>query len=155
MAVVNINTIKNWFKTGMIPTQEQFWSVFDSYRHKNDAVPVSEVEGINELLATRASQQVLDNHLAQKGAPNGYAPLDEFTKLASQYLNIVNDLVTGGTTALLSAEQGKVLQTQVSAINTLLTSDNVNLDTVQELVDAIETVQLSFTRTWWTVTSSN
>ena len=80
---------------------------------------------------------------SNKGAPNGYAPLDEFTKLAAQYLNIVNDLVTGGSTALLSAEQGKVLQTQVSAINTLLTSDNVNLDTVQELVDAIETVQLS------------
>ena len=143
MAVVNINTIKNWFKTGMIPTQAQFWSVFDSFRHKDDKVPVAEVEGINELLATRASQQVLDNHLAQKGAPNGYAPLDEFTKLAAQYLNIVNDLVTGGATALLSAEQGKVLQTQVNAINTLLTSDNVNLDTVQELVDAIETVQLS------------
>ena len=143
MAVVNINTIKNWFKTGMIPTQAQFWSVFDSYRHKNDNIPVAEVEGINELLATRASQQVLDNHLAQKGAPNGYAPLDEFTKLAAQYLNIVNDLVTGGATALLSAEQGKVLQTQVNAINTLLTSDNVNLDTVQELVDAIETVQMS------------
>jgi hypothetical protein len=143
MALIDINTIKNWFKTGMIPTQEQFWSVFDSFRHKNDTVQVSEVEGINELLATRASKQVLDNHIAQKGAPNGYAPLDEFTKLAAQYLNIVNDLVTGGSTALLSAEQGKVLQTQVSAINTLLTSDNVNLDTVQELVDAIETVQLS------------
>ena len=143
MAIVNINTIKNWFKTGMIPTQAQFWSVFDSYRHKNDNIPVAEVEGINELLATRASQQVLDNHMAQKGAPNGYAPLDEFTKLAAQYLNIVNDLVTGGATALLSAEQGKVMQTQVNAINTLLTSDNVNLDTVQELVDAIETVQLS------------
>lgn len=143
MALIDINTIKNWFRTGMVPTQTQFWSVFDSYRHKNDAVPVSEVEGINELLATRASKQVLDNHMAQKGAPNGYAPLDEFTKLATQYLNIVNDLVTGGSTALLSAEQGLVLQTQISAINTLLTSDNVNLDTVQELVDAIETVQLS------------
>ncbi|WP_281237834.1 hypothetical protein [Flavobacterium praedii] len=143
MAIVSINTIKNWFKTGMIPTQDQFWSVFDSFRHKDDKVPVADVEGINELLATRASQQVLDNHLAQKGAPNGYAPLNEFTKLAAQYLNIVNDLVTGGATALLSAEQGKVLQTQISAINTLLTSDNVNLDTIQELVDAIETVQMS------------
>lgn len=80
---------------------------------------------------------------SNKGAPNGYAPLDEFTKLSAQYLNIVNDLATGGATALLSAEQGKVLQTQISAINTLLTSDNVNLDNVQEIVDAIETVQMS------------
>lgn len=51
MVVVSINTIKNWFRTGMVPTQTQFWSVFDSYRHKNDKVPVEEVEGINELLA--------------------------------------------------------------------------------------------------------
>ena len=80
---------------------------------------------------------------SNKGIANGYAPLDEFTKLAAQYLDIVNDLVTGGATALLSAEQGKVLQTQITAINILLTSDNVNLDTVQELVDAIETLQLS------------
>ena len=58
MAVVNINTIKNWFKTGMIPTQDQFWSVFDSYRHKNDNIPVAEVEGINELLAQVSSTTI-------------------------------------------------------------------------------------------------
>lgn len=35
------------------------------------------------------------------------------------------------------------VQSQINAIVTLLNSDNVNLDTVQELVDAIETLQLS------------
>lgn len=58
-------------------------------------------------------------------------------------LKVINDLVTGGITDFLSAEQGKVLKTQINAINTLLTSDNVNLDNVQELVDAIETIQTS------------
>ena len=159
MAIVNVTTIKNWFRTGLKPTQAQFWDTWDSFRHKNDKVPVADIEGIDGILNSKADKTVVNNHLTdenahaslfqtkedktQKGAPNGYAPLDEFTKLAAQYLNIVNDLVTGGATALLSAEQGKFLQTQVSAINTLLTSDNVNLDTVQELVDAIETVQLS------------
>ena len=109
---------------------------------------VDNTSDLNKPIST-ATQTALDylqlnkEDKTQKGAPNGYAPLDEFTKLAAQYLNIVNDLVTGGATALLSAEQGKVLQTQISAINTLLTSDNVNLDTVQELVDAIETLQMS------------
>jgi hypothetical protein len=159
MAIVNVTTIKNWFRTGLKPTQAQFWDTWDSFRHKNDKVPVTDIEGIDGILNSKADKTVVNNHLTdenahaslfqtkedktQKGAPNGYAPLDEFTKLATQYLNIVNDLVTGGSTALLSAEQGKILQTQISAINTLLTSDNVNLDTVQELVDAIETVQLS------------
>ena len=35
------------------------------------------------------------------------------------------------------------IQTQINAINTLLTSDNINLDTIQEIVDAIEIVQTS------------
>lgn len=80
---------------------------------------------------------------SNKGAPNGYAPLDEFTKLAAQYLNIVNDLVTGGATNLLSAQQGVVLQTRITAINTILSSDDINLDTIQELVDAIKTFETS------------
>lgn len=35
------------------------------------------------------------------------------------------------------------LQLQIDGINILLSSDNIDLDTVQEIVDAIETVQLS------------
>lgn len=35
------------------------------------------------------------------------------------------------------------IETSISAIQTLLQSDNINLDTVQEIVDAIETVQTS------------
>ncbi|MEM0575149.1 hypothetical protein [Flavobacterium polysaccharolyticum] len=159
MALQTLNTIKDWFKTGLKPSQTQFWDTWDSFRHKNDKVPVAEVEGLDEIIDSKADKMILDNHLTddaahadlfndkedktQKGAPDGYAPLDEFTKLAAQYLNIVNDLVTGGAESLLSAEQGKVLQMQVNAINNLLTSDNVNLDSLQELVDAVETVQAS------------
>nr|WP_315175561.1 hypothetical protein [uncultured Flavobacterium sp.] len=159
MALQTLNTIKDWFKTGLKPSQTQFWDTWDSFRHKNDKVPVAEVDGLDEIIDSKADKMILDNHLTddaahadlfndkedktQKGAPDGYAPLDEFTKLAAQYLNIVNDLVTGGAESLLSAEQGKVLQMQVNAINNLLTSDNMNLDTLQELVDAVETVQAS------------
>lgn len=151
--------IYNWFMTGKKPTQAQFWAAWGSFWNKNESIPQSSISGLTSVLNAKVENDQFNAHKgandahavlfqakedkAQKGAPNGYAPLDQFTKLAAQYLNIVNDLVTGGTTALLSAEQGKVLQTRVSAINTLLTSDNVNLDTVQELVDAIETVQLS------------
>ena len=151
--------IYDWFMTGKKPTQAQFWASWGSFWNKNESIPQSAVSGLTSVLNAKVENDQFNSHKGandahatlfqakedktQKGAPNGYAPLDEFTKLAAQYLNIVNDLVTGGATALLSAEQGKVLQTQVNAINTLLTSDNVNLDTVQELVDAIETVQLS------------
>ena len=95
-------------------------------------------------LSTVTNQDISGKEdIINKGIASGYVPLDEFSKIAHQFLSIVNNLTTGGTTSLLSAEQGKVLQTQISAINTLLASDNVNLDTVQEFVDAIETVQMS------------
>ncbi|PWA10984.1 hypothetical protein [Flavobacterium laiguense] len=51
MALQTLNTIKNWFKTGLKPTQAQFWDTWDSFRHKSDKVPVAEIEGLNELLA--------------------------------------------------------------------------------------------------------
>jgi hypothetical protein len=182
MAVVNLNSIKNWFRTSFIPTQEQFWDVFDSFRHKSEKIPAADVEGIDALLLAKADKVVFEDHLTNrnahaalfdekldttvfenhqidlnahealfaekenknnKGVAGGYAPLDEFTKLAIEYLNVVNDLVTGGATSLLTAEQGKLLQNQINTINVLLASDNVNLDNVQELVDAIETIQMS------------
>lgn len=77
----------------------------------------------------------------KKGVALGYVPLNEFTKVALQYLNVVNNLVDGGSDFLLTAEQGKQVQLQVSAIQSILFSDNVNLDTVQEIVDALENVQ--------------
>ncbi|WP_343586157.1 pyocin knob domain-containing protein [Flavobacterium sp.] len=159
MAIQTLNTIKNWFKTTLKPSQQQFWDTWDSFRHKLDKVPVKEVEGIDELLNAKADKSVLNEHItdinahaslfelkedkSQKGIAGGYAPLNSFTKLASQYLDIVNDLVSGGVSSLLSAEQGVVLQNQIKNINATLASDNINLNTFQEVVDTIESIQTS------------
>lgn len=153
------NTIKNWFRTGLRPSQAQFWATWDSFWHKDEKIPIDAINDIQNILAEKADAEALVNHLTnetahadlfdgkedkdKKGIADGYAPLNNFTKLAIEYLNVVNDLVTGGVDSLLSAEQGKLLQNQIDNINVLLTSDNVNLDNVQEIVDAIETVQMS------------
>lgn len=153
------DTAKEWFKIDLIPTEAQFFSVFNWIRWKDEKIPITDIFNIEDILNAKAEEAVLTDHLTdanahaaefnakedkdKKGAADGYVPLNEFVKIASTYLNIVDDLVTGGATELLSAEQGKVLKTQIDAINTLLASDNVNLDNVQELVDAIETLQTS------------
>lgn len=53
--------------------------------------------------------------------------------------SIINDVTTGGTTNMLSAEQGKVLKGYIDTINTLLSSDETTLDELQEIVDYIQT----------------
>ncbi|MEO6176931.1 MAG: hypothetical protein ABIP27_17390 [Flavobacterium circumlabens] len=71
MAIQSLNTIKNWFKTGLIPTQSQFWDTWDSFRHRSEQIPVDEVDGINELLQNKTEQEVFDAHLTDLDAhPN-------------------------------------------------------------------------------------
>lgn len=71
MALQTLKTIRSWFRTGFKPTQTQFWDTWDSFRHKEEKVPVGDVDGIDELLLLKADKTVLDNHLADK---NAHAP---------------------------------------------------------------------------------
>ena len=54
------------------------------------------------------------------------------------YTDVQNNLESTETSYPLSANQGRILKGYIDAINTTLTSDNVDLDTLQEVVDFIE-----------------
>ena len=65
--------------------------------------------------------------------------LTNFTNNGLVNNDVVNNVTSTATTVPLSAAQGKVLKDLIDTINTLLTSDNVDLDSLQEVVDYIET----------------
>ncbi|MEO8254017.1 MAG: hypothetical protein ABI554_06465, partial [Flavobacterium sp.] len=71
MAIQTLNTIKQWFRTSLKPTQTQFWDTWDSFRHKYEKVPVNDIEGLDNVLLSKADKAVLDNHIADK---NVHAP---------------------------------------------------------------------------------
>lgn len=54
MAKVDINIIKEWFRNLKKPNQEQFWSWLDSFRHKDDKIPMADVENLNQTLTKKA-----------------------------------------------------------------------------------------------------
>lgn len=60
MAIQPVNTIKSWFETGDKPTQNQFWDWLESFVHKNDSVPMSQVSGLNAALTALATQTSVD-----------------------------------------------------------------------------------------------
>lgn len=70
---------------------------------------------------------VLDDELAAaiQNIQNGIYPL-------------VNDLTTGGVNKALTAEQGKVLKTLYDQLKALMSVNDTNLDTLQEIVDFIK-----------------
>ncbi|MEX6627580.1 hypothetical protein [Tenacibaculum salmonis] len=57
------DTVKNWFKTGLKPTQQQFYSFFDAIRWKDENIPANQVEGLNNLLIAKADKQAFNTHL--------------------------------------------------------------------------------------------
>lgn len=46
--------LKKWFKNGCKPTESHFAAVFDSYIHKDDSLPSSQIEGLEELITRHA-----------------------------------------------------------------------------------------------------
>ena len=56
--------------------------------------------------------------------------------------DIVDNLTTADSTKVLSANQGVQLKTMIDNITTLLSSDDLNLDTLQEVVDALKNINM-------------
>ena len=64
---------------------------------------------------------------------------DDFTNIALTVNNIVDNLQSDNRRLPLSAYQGKVLKQLIDHINAILTSNDINLDEIQEIVDWIKT----------------
>ncbi|WP_035644771.1 IPT/TIG domain-containing protein [Flavobacterium sp. ASV13] len=67
----------------------------------------------------------------------------EFTNINAIKVDSYNALDYTDAGKALDARQGKILKDFINDINALLVSDNVNLNTIQKLVDAIEDVKAS------------
>ena len=68
MAKVSLNTIKNWFKTNLKPTQAQFWDTWDSFWHKDEMIPFTQIEKLDDLLDAKADKDEIRSHLTDVSA---------------------------------------------------------------------------------------
>lgn len=66
--MATLNTIKNWFKTGLKPTQQQFWDTWDSFWHKDDLIPASRVENLNGRFNEKADLEAFMTHVRDLSA---------------------------------------------------------------------------------------
>lgn len=71
MAATALATIKNWFKTGLKPTQTQFWATWDSFWHKDENIPIAKIDGLTAAIDGKAEAAQLTAHLTDPEAhPN-------------------------------------------------------------------------------------
>ena len=77
MAIQNINTIKNWFKRGFKPLQQQFYDWMDSYWHKDEKIPIATIDGLESVLNTLPSQDAI-NTLVSLFVPEVFTTTSNF-----------------------------------------------------------------------------
>lgn len=69
MAVTLLSTIKNWFRTDLYPTQDQFWDTWDSFYHKLEKIPLNAIDGLDSVF------QQFTSHFTD---PNAHGFQDRF-----------------------------------------------------------------------------
>lgn len=108
----------------------------------NDKVDVSE---LNKYYTKTESDSLLnektDNTITEKlteRVVNNETNINVLTQNKANKSDIIDNLTTNNANQMLSARQGYRLNNMINDINALLKSDNINLDTIQEIVNYIE-----------------
>ncbi|WP_187477858.1 hypothetical protein [Amniculibacterium sp. G2-70] len=149
--MADINTILSWFQTGDFPTEAQFRETFLSFMMKGDAVSISQVEGLTEILQQTLSEEQFNNYqFAMATLIDGLAKADgsnidvELWRTTLGIANIATvDGEADGNVYLKTQTDLKFesLHARLDDLFEILASDDVNLDELQELVNLIKTHQ--------------
>lgn len=102
MAIQTLNTIKNWFKTGLKPSEAQFWDTWDSFWHKSEPIPTSAVEHLDTLLNDKASQELANlmadafsGHMAEVVIDINFIDMEPFTYNAPEAMKLTAQISEG------------------------------------------------------------
>ena len=153
-----IGTLKQWFSNLKKPTQEQFWAWLDSFWHKSEKIPMASVEGLDKLVEGTASSEQLSNHLndtqAHKVLFDKKVDKVEGKELSSndftnEYKEKLDTLQPTDTSKLLPKGgyegTGKELkdaidslQTKMGQVETTLSVDDTDFDTLQEIATQVK-----------------
>lgn len=93
-------TLKSWFKTAMKPTWAQFAEWMDSYWHKDEAIPATNISGLQELFNanTGVTENQLNDSLAAHDAdPEAHPPIQariDDIGTAEQFVESFNQVQT-------------------------------------------------------------
>ena len=100
---MDLATILTWFKRGCKPTEAQFAATFQSFRHKDDAIPMGDVSGLTMALANKSENghthtlaEITDYDGGDKEVINAMVAADSteleaFTKTAGMYYILLSD----------------------------------------------------------------
>lgn len=91
MSLIPKTQLYDWFRTKKKPTQEQFWSLFDSYYHKTEPIPLNQIQDIDIFLQQMTPIDSFNAHLADTEAHSLYLTKKDASNLSA------DDIITWKT----------------------------------------------------------
>ena len=151
-------TLKKWFSNLMKPAQEHFAAWIDSYWHKSELIPMSNIEGLSRAIENTVSAKQLLNHLEDTNAHRTLfdqkvdkedgkgLSANDFTNEHKEKLEGLQPTDTSGLlpkggydgTGQHLKEAIDGLQTKMQQVETTLSVDDTSLDTLQEIVSQVK-----------------
>lgn len=156
---VPLTTIFSWFEKGDFPTEYQFKQTFSSFRHTDERIRMGEVTGLQEAFQNTLPLITFINHLEDENAHASALAKLNASNLTAADINqwkeklqinfaatIDGDGETGNVytkaqideiSTMLQAKDNVLLQ-HIDQIIEILSSDDANLDKLQEIVNYIK-----------------
>lgn len=154
-----LNTIFTWFETGDFPTQDQFQATFASFHHKEALIPVASIDGIIQMFQNTMSAAAFNLHLGDQNAHNETLARKDSSNLSAT--NVAQWKSKLGITEIATIDvpgtNGNVydkpqidafinnlinadtdINAAIDSLEALLTSDDLNLDELQEIVTFVK-----------------
>ena len=151
-------TLKKWFSNLMKPAQEHFAAWIDSFWHKSEQIPMSNIEGLSRAIENTVSAKQLLNHLDDTNAHRALfdekvdkedgkgLSANDFTnehkdKLEGLQPTDVSGLLPKGGydgTGQQLKEAIDGLQTKMQQVETTLSVDDTAFDTLQEIATQVK-----------------
>jgi len=136
------NTLLGWVVKGWKPTVEQVKAWMNSYRHIDDAIPMSAVENLEQTLNSKANVQSVNDAIAQEATArsNADAILEEnintvdadLTAEIQSRINADNQLLAG-----IDNEVTQRAQALIDLKSEILNGSPEQLDTLKEISEAL------------------
>ena len=151
-------TLKKWFSNLMKPAQEHFAAWIDSFWHKSEQIPMSNIEGLSRAIENTVSAGQLLNHINDTNAHRALfdekvdkedgkgLSANDFTnehkdKLEGLQPTDVSGLLPKGGydgTGQQLKEAIDGLQTKMQQVETTLSVDDTDFDTLQEIAAQVK-----------------
>ena len=151
-------TLKKWFSNLMKPAQEHFAAWIDSFWHKSEQIPMSNIEGLSRAIESTASAGQLLNHINDTNAHRTLfdkkvdkeegkgLSANDFTNDHKQKLEDLQPTDTSGLlpkggydgTGQHLKEAIDGLQSKMEQVESTLSVDDTSLDTLQEIVSQVK-----------------